>query len=248
MTTFALLTGAVSSRYNEDMRKNAFTLIEMLVVVSIIMLTATFSFVSYFRLQDRQLVENTAKEIINHLREVQNRARQGDRGTGDCAASSTNLEYIAKGNLKLQFWLTTLDSNQIESHPVCTNTTGSGTLSGDSKTIPISNGQLRLYCQTGPSAMDECSSANTTAGNEYNKYYYFHTLFNSVNKDNKESRPASDAGSVTTISHYLVLTNNDGLCYGFGVRNGTIIEGCMCDKLGATTPNACLTKLKNGEC
>lgn len=98
------------------MKKDAFTLIEILVVIAIIMLTMSFGLISFFRFQDRQKVENTAKEVITYLRRIQGYAKNGNRGQGSC---NVEARLIAAGDKPLENWTTTFTENELRSRPYC---------------------------------------------------------------------------------------------------------------------------------
>ncbi len=101
------------------MSKKGFTLIEMLVVISIIMLTVGFGFVNFFNFRSRQLVENTAREIVVFLRQAQNNAKLGDRGEGGGCTKNPTAIAEKTGNYKLDSWQVDLSANQIEAKAIC---------------------------------------------------------------------------------------------------------------------------------
>lgn len=67
------------------MRKRAaFTLIEIIIVVGLLMLLLTYGFLAYLRTHRRQVVENAARETMVFLNTLQNNASVGNRGAGLC--------------------------------------------------------------------------------------------------------------------------------------------------------------------
>jgi prepilin-type N-terminal cleavage/methylation domain-containing protein len=100
------------------MSKRAFTLIELMVVVALIMILCSISFMNYISFRDRQKVENTAKQIITHLRNIQTYARVGARGTGDC---NTTVQDVADGTSRLTKWETKLSNQDLISKAHCSS-------------------------------------------------------------------------------------------------------------------------------
>jgi prepilin-type N-terminal cleavage/methylation domain-containing protein len=100
------------------MSKRAFTLIELMVVVALIMLLCSMGFMNYISFRDRQKVENTAKQIITHLRNIQTYARAGARGTGDC---NTSVQEVADGISRLTKWETELSNQNLISKAYCSS-------------------------------------------------------------------------------------------------------------------------------
>jgi prepilin-type N-terminal cleavage/methylation domain-containing protein len=100
------------------MSKRAFTLIELMVVVALIMVLCSMGFMNYISFRDRQKVENTAKQIITHLRNIQTYARVGARGTGSCNPSDI-AQQVADGNYRLSRWETGISSEKLTSRAHC---------------------------------------------------------------------------------------------------------------------------------
>lgn len=70
-----------------------FSLIELMVVISLFGLASSLITASYINFERNQRIKNTASRIKNDIRFVQNKATTGDKGPGgvDCNASSTDL-------------------------------------------------------------------------------------------------------------------------------------------------------------
>lgn len=71
-------------------RQSAFTLIEILVVISITGLLVTMGIVSYNEFNRRQILDQAAKTVLNDLRDAQSKASSGNKGiTAECAITDT---------------------------------------------------------------------------------------------------------------------------------------------------------------
>jgi prepilin-type N-terminal cleavage/methylation domain-containing protein len=85
-------------------RQTGFTLVEVLVVVAIIGLMSTMGMVSYFRFADTSRIRGAAQEAQTFIRDIQNRAKMGDRGEGTCATDSNAGAVITKRFLGWRVW------------------------------------------------------------------------------------------------------------------------------------------------
>lgn len=72
-------------------RRLAFSLIELMVVVTIIISISGLSLVGYSRFQDRQVVNRAAADLAGDLRLAQQKAISGQKTTGWCAGSGQYL-------------------------------------------------------------------------------------------------------------------------------------------------------------
>lgn len=79
--------------------KFGFSLIEMLVVVSIIAVIAGGGIAAYINLNDRQVTLNTGLELQNFLRDAQKKARVQDR-PASCDHLTGYSVIVAPGNLQ----------------------------------------------------------------------------------------------------------------------------------------------------
>ena len=81
------------TRNNGFRLKLGFSLIELMVVVSLFGLASSLITASYINFERNQRIKNTASRIKNDIRFAQNKATTGDKGPGgvDCDASSTTL-------------------------------------------------------------------------------------------------------------------------------------------------------------
>ena len=78
--------------FNFSLRVRAgFTLVELLVVVGIISVVTGFGVASYNRFNDKQKVEQAAKELVSNLRFLQSNAISGIKsfGSGSCTVGTT---------------------------------------------------------------------------------------------------------------------------------------------------------------
>jgi len=88
----------------------AFSLVELLVVVSISSILLGFGFSAYRHTQERQLLYNATKEIQTILRTIQKKAEVGDK---DC-----------QGVFKYYQVIITPNTNKITTQAICQNTQG----------------------------------------------------------------------------------------------------------------------------
>lgn len=95
----------------------AFTLIEILVVISIAGFLVTMGIASYVDFNRRQVLDQTAKTIANDLRLAQSKAGAGDKGTGVCPGSLAGwffkvvnaTSYSIYGNCGVDFSVKTVN-------------------------------------------------------------------------------------------------------------------------------------------
>ncbi len=88
----------------------AFTLVELLVVVSISAIFLTLGFSAYRKTQERQTLHNAAKKTETILRSIQKKAVVGDR---DCDGTFHHYDVKILAN-----------NNQITSQAICKNSNG----------------------------------------------------------------------------------------------------------------------------
>ena len=101
---------------------NGFTLVEILVVVAIIAIMSGLGIASYFRFLDRQRVYGAAMEAQVFLRDIQNRAKMGDRGDGVCATYSDAATVLSN---RFDGWQVIFTGGtDIQARPVCSNGLG----------------------------------------------------------------------------------------------------------------------------
>jgi hypothetical protein len=82
---------------------------------------------NYFNFADRQRVRGSATEAQVFLRDIQNRAKMGDRGTGACAHSNNPNNLL---NTRFNGWIVSFHGTHIQARPSCTNASG-GTITGN---------------------------------------------------------------------------------------------------------------------
>ena len=164
---------------------------------------------SYFKLQERQRVENTAKDIITYLRDIENKARTGDRGTGNCHPSNTAKAVSNKNGLQLKNWETTINNLSIDSKPHClpgnaTASTSDTVGNSVSFTPNTSTNNLQLRC-TGSSNCKVTIQFEPLFGN---------TLVNG-SKNQK----------------FILYDTVNNYCYTFQIKNGAITSGKLFNTL-----------------
>src|SRR3989344_102032 len=86
----------VSSRKVKFKIKDGYTLIELMIVVTVIGLAVGLITTSYLGFERRQRVKNTALEIKNNIRLAQNNAHSGNKGLGS-GKCDTDKEEILVG-------------------------------------------------------------------------------------------------------------------------------------------------------
>lgn len=75
-------------------KREGFTLIEILVVISIAGLLVTMGIASYMEFNRRQILDQASKTILNDLRYIQSRASVGDKGPTDTCSSPLTGWYF----------------------------------------------------------------------------------------------------------------------------------------------------------
>ena len=100
-------------------KKSAFTLVEMLVVVGILLLTFTFGLINFFNYRQRLELENAVAQVQSALQQAQSYARLGNRGAPKTTCNPTDAVEV-----KLNYWQVSLDNNsegrgEIILNPVC---------------------------------------------------------------------------------------------------------------------------------
>jgi len=100
--------------------QGGFTLIELMVVIAIIGIMSTLGIASYFRFTDDQRVRGAALETQSFLRDIQNRAKMGDRGNGACATDGDPGGVLGKVFCGWEVTITN-GSNQASAAPLCDN-------------------------------------------------------------------------------------------------------------------------------
>jgi type II secretory pathway pseudopilin PulG len=203
-------------------RQPAFTLIELMVVVAIIMITCSFGLVGFFRLQDRQLVENTAKEIIAYINQVRSYARNGDRGEGNGCKPNDVAKEVAQGYYKLRYWTIEYASGIFKAKARCTTSDNSDAApvngASSEKTYTLPKSDLKFCRHNGSTC--ESSPANypgapTPIPNPTGLIMAFNSLFG-------DTQPTG----VT----FIVYNTKSLFHYKFSLSNGALVNGCMCKK------------------
>lgn len=104
------------------MRKSGFTLIEILVTIAISALLVTFGLASYIKFNQRQIVDQAARQIFSDLRLAQNKALSGEKAPSyGCGANP------------LRGWSVKFNTSGYEIYGEC------GAVSFNNKTYTLSN-------------------------------------------------------------------------------------------------------------
>lgn len=74
-----------------------FTLIELLIVTSIIGLLLSIGVASYNTFNRRQMIRETALDLLNNLRFAQNKASSGEKPAGCATLEGWKLEFVSGG-------------------------------------------------------------------------------------------------------------------------------------------------------
>lgn len=122
-----------TSPVSPKMRKNAFTLIELLITVSLIGLLFTIGIAYYQNFSRQQIVIQAAKEFKNNLRHAQSKALAGEKDCSDSACEGTGGECTLDSKT-LDGWFVdiSLDLDSYEIYGSCEGTEFS------SKTVQLS--------------------------------------------------------------------------------------------------------------
>ena len=197
-------------------RQQAFTLIEILVVVALVGMLAAYGMTTYGRFEARSRTEMVAKELITYIRQAQMYARNGDRGPG--GRCNVKASEIAAGKSGLKGWQIKLDRtadnhSQAKSVPWCTAPIDSELRPGDGYSgYELPDGFV-LYC-----GKDPCS----------NKYLFVRAIFGNTVYGGMESGMESDG---TKDAVFTVKAEGWNLYYHFALSNGAITSGGFCEEL-----------------
>jgi len=97
------------------LKKNAFTLIEFLVVMFVISTLASVSLVKYRNSQKKYVLSGAVQELIAELRNVQNMAMQGTEMEGKCDINNECSGYGVYINKNNDFYLVFSNKNPNQS-------------------------------------------------------------------------------------------------------------------------------------
>src|SRR3989344_3690726 len=115
--------------------RRAFTMIELLIVLSILGVAATLVTASYLSFEKRERVKSAAQEMKNQIRFAQNRALSGDKGFG------TNLDEMCLADSKLVGWYVNIDKVRTNSYFIAGDClTGSNETNFDKETKKLPEG------------------------------------------------------------------------------------------------------------
>ena len=216
------------------MKRSGFTLVEMLVVLGLIGITSTFGIMSYIRLQERQRVENTAKDIITYLRGIESKARNGDRGTGNCLQNASGVSSATMGK-RLTKWSTDLRENTLSSNPFCVTTNNAGAITGyfSGSSVPFDNQKftgggttLTLYCCL------RNNDSDTTCNDKCNsKYLCFAPVFGNTQASTVSDTRIRCGNSDTSLKKnvkFVLSDESHGYHYQWKLKNGSLTSGCFC--------------------
>lgn len=78
--------------------KNAYTLIELLIVFSIVILFSVLTIPSYINFNRNQEVKQSALSIKSQLRDAQNRSTSGEKDQTDCVLSGYSIDFTINQN------------------------------------------------------------------------------------------------------------------------------------------------------
>jgi prepilin-type N-terminal cleavage/methylation domain-containing protein len=81
------------------MKKNGFTLIELMIVITLIVLLAGFTGADYLKFRDRLQLEGTARNIASTFELANKYARTGNRGDGRNCALSENGGQVTQADI-----------------------------------------------------------------------------------------------------------------------------------------------------
>ncbi len=83
---------------NERKRRLGFSLIELMIVISLFALITIAATISYISFEGGQRLKNGALQIKNDLRSAQSSAQSGDKGAGSCATTDSLAGWYVKFN------------------------------------------------------------------------------------------------------------------------------------------------------
>lgn len=128
---------------------SGFSLIELLIVISLFALVAVIVTVSYISYESREQVKNAALQLVSDLRYAQNRARTGDKvsnnSSGCQTTNTTTTPPTITGN-SLGGWYIKFDNtsaskiDEYEIGGVCVSSSGAESLIGSSRIVTFPKG------------------------------------------------------------------------------------------------------------
>ena len=202
----------------------AYTLVELLIVVSIIVMFTTITMVNYFNFRERQMLANTAAELTVYFRSLAQKAQAGDRGaTGGSCYDSTSSN-IAKGSKKLREWVAgelknVTPKGVIKSSVYCYD-------KNDKDSAVESDGN---YAYTMPPLVSLESDA---------KFLAFDALLGKIYTKDNQADYVKPEQRYDKQSAYFILTN-DRYYYVFFLKNGTFTKGCFCKSVADCETQEC---------
>jgi type II secretory pathway pseudopilin PulG len=221
-------------------RQRAFSLIELMVVVGIMMVVTTIGIASYVNTQDRTSVSNTAKALLVYFRKLQSYAKNGDRGPLTPSHPCASDRNIAAGEAKLERWqanLTTTTPPQAKAEIVCYDQARSRRTTYQ---VPLSNsnydpsgqkytynfpksGDLKLTAK--PTGLESGCSGFIDVG-----CVLFEGVFGETSVSENCTGDLYDLTGVTPRCRNAQFIVDDGrFYYTFYLDNGAFSSGCVCE-------------------
>lgn len=86
-----------------------FSLIELIIVISLFAITTILVTISYISFEGNQRLKNAALQIKSDLRQAQINAQSGDKGAGDCSAENSLAGWYMKASVSDSYYTIALD-------------------------------------------------------------------------------------------------------------------------------------------
>ncbi|MBQ6438049.1 hypothetical protein IJJ12_01545 [bacterium] len=212
------------------MRKTAFTLVELLTVITLMTLVFTIGTVNYIRQQDRQQVEGIGRNLVAFFHHIQTNARTGDRGTGSC---NVNLNDLVAGKKRLARWsLIIKNGTDIYAYAYCCNEDSKfGGYVYASNCAP-SNGsssrptEAELFTNfIGRALPDGVKIYSNRTGHAYpfDGHIFFSPEFGDM-----EVHKLDGTDNAAANATMVVYNTNTKQGYRFDVDRGVVSSGCLC--------------------
>lgn len=197
-------------------KRAAYSLMEVLAVIAIVVFLLTVGLVNYLKVRDRQQLENAARELIVYLNSIAQKARLGNRGGSGSGCGQLDKTQIAEGRCKLSHWQIEISDNVAKLEPQ----------------VYFYNNKDRVNTtkeevnQTHHFTLPQHMSLSIGEGK---KWLVFDSLYGLIyTKENEtETVVEKEKTNISRSTAHFILTDGD-LYYVFLLENGTFTHGCFC--------------------
>lgn len=203
----------------------AYTLVELLIVVSIIVMFTTIAMVNYFNFRERQMLANTAAELTVYFRSIAQKAHAGDRGKVGGGCDDKGGGAIAAGNKKLRDWVVG-ELRNVPPKGVITSTVYCYDNKEKDTTTPGESSGNYTYTLPPLTSLKTLNKDGDPV-----EYLAFDALFGKIyTKNDKTTYINVDDQYLNNDARFILSNiNNEKYHYVFFLENGTFTKGCFCN-------------------